>query len=124
MGIKTIVNLRAFHSDKDEIGDTDLSYEHIRMKAWRPKEEEIIRFLKIVTDKNRTPVFIHCLHGSDRTGTMCAIYRIVVCGWTKKEAIKEMKKEQFGFHKILINLPRFIKKLDIDKIKKKSGIKK
>ncbi len=34
MGIKTIVNLRSFNSDRDEIGETGLGYEHIYMKAW------------------------------------------------------------------------------------------
>ena len=32
MGVRTVVNLRSFHSDRDEIGDTGLAYEHIYMK--------------------------------------------------------------------------------------------
>lgn len=123
MGVKTIVNLRSFHSDKDEIGDTDIGYEHIYMKAWNAEEEEIVRFLKIVTDKNRTPVFVHCQHGADRTGTMCAIYRIAVEGWSKKEAIEEMTKGNFGFHGVWQNLIGFIENLDIEMIKKKAGVK-
>ena len=67
MGIKTIVNLRSFHSDRDKIGETDLAYEHIHMKAWHPEKEEVIGFLKIVTNPERTPVLVHCLHGADRT---------------------------------------------------------
>lgn len=122
MGVKTIVNLRAFHSDKDEIGDTEIAYEHIYVKTWHPEEEDIIRFLKIVTDKNKLPVFVHCQHGADRTGTMCAIYRIAVEGWTKEEAIEEMTKGDFGFHEIWGNLIKFIRDLDIAEIKKKSGM--
>ena len=38
LGLKTILNLRSFHSDRDEIGDTGLAYEHIYMKAWHPEE--------------------------------------------------------------------------------------
>jgi hypothetical protein len=33
MGIETVVDLRLFHSDRDEIGDTGLAYEQIYMKA-------------------------------------------------------------------------------------------
>jgi len=33
IGIETIVNLRSFHSDRDEIGNSGLAYEHITMKA-------------------------------------------------------------------------------------------
>lgn len=90
MGIETIVNLRSFRSDRDEIGETGLAYEHIYMKAWHPEEKEVVRFLQIVTNPKRTPVLVHCLHGADRTGTMSAIYRIAIQGWSKEEALQEM----------------------------------
>jgi protein tyrosine phosphatase (PTP) superfamily phosphohydrolase (DUF442 family) len=122
MGIETIVNLRSFHSDRDEIGNTGLAYEHIYMKAWHPEEEEIVRFLQIVTNPKRTPVLLHCLHGADRTGTMSAVYRIAVQGWTKDEAIKEMAEGGFGFHGVFQNLLSWIKELDIEKIKNEAGI--
>lgn len=118
MGVKTVINLRSFNSDRDELGDTGLGYEHIYMKAWHPEHEEIVRFLRIVTDKNRTPAFVHCQHGADRTGLMCAIYRVAVCGWTKEEAIKEMTEGGFGHHVIWGNLATFIENLDIEAIKK------
>jgi protein tyrosine/serine phosphatase len=122
MGIKTVVNLRSFHSDRDEIGDTGLAYEHIHMKAWHPEREDVVRFLKIVTDPNNAPVLVHCQHGADRTGTMCVIYRVAVQGWTKEEAIREMTEGGFGFHEIWANLPTWIDQLDIDAIKRDAGI--
>jgi protein tyrosine/serine phosphatase len=122
LGIKTIVNLRSVHSDRDEIKNTGLAYEHIRMTMWNPEDKDIVRFLKIVTDCKNTPVFVHCQFGSDRTGTMCAIYRIAVEGWNKNEAIDEMTKGGFGFHSIWSNLIDYIQKLDIDKIKDTVGI--
>jgi protein tyrosine phosphatase (PTP) superfamily phosphohydrolase (DUF442 family) len=123
MGIETVVNLRSFHSDRDEIGDTGLGYEHIYMKAWHPEEEEIVRFLQIVTNPKRTPVLVHCLHGADRTGTMSAVYRIAIQGWTKDEAIEEMAEGGFGFHGIFKNLLSWIEELDIEKIKNEAGIR-
>jgi tyrosine-protein phosphatase SIW14 len=122
LGVKTVVNLRALHSDRDEIKGTDLSYVHIGMTAWCISDNDVIRFLRIVTDKSRTPVFVHCQHGSDRTGTMCAIYRIVVQGWSKDEAIEEMTKGGFGFHSFWRNLPKFIRKLNIQKIKHETDL--
>jgi protein tyrosine/serine phosphatase len=122
MGVKTVVNLRSFNSDRDELGDTGLGYEHIYMKAWHPEREDIIRFLRITTDKNRTPVFVHCQHGADRTGLMCAIYRVAVCNWTKEEAIREMTQGGFGHHTIWKNLIKFIEDLDIEGIKKQAEI--
>jgi protein tyrosine phosphatase (PTP) superfamily phosphohydrolase (DUF442 family) len=123
MGIKTIINLRSFHSDSDEINDANLSYEHIYMKAWHAENEDIVKFLRIVTDPNRIPVFVHCRHGADRTGTMCAIYRIAVQGWPKEDAVEEMTKGGFGFHALFANLPAYIRGLDIEKIKQQAGLK-
>jgi protein tyrosine phosphatase (PTP) superfamily phosphohydrolase (DUF442 family) len=121
LGIKTIVNLRSFHSDRAEIGDTGLSYEHIYMKTWHAEDKEVVRFLNIVTDPNRTPVFVHCRRGADRTGTMCAIYRVAVQNWRKDEAIEEMVKGGFGFYTRWQNLIDYIGELDIEQIKRRAG---
>ena len=37
----------------------------------------------------RGPVFVHCQHGSDRTGTLCACRRIERDGYTLDRAIQE-----------------------------------
>jgi protein tyrosine phosphatase (PTP) superfamily phosphohydrolase (DUF442 family) len=123
MGIKTIVNLRSFHSDRDQIKGTGLAYEHIYMKAWHPEEEDVVRFLQIVTNPKRTPVLVHCQHGADRTGAMCAIYRVAVQGWSKEEALKEMTEGGFGFHEIWEDLIWWIDALDLEGIKKRAGMK-
>lgn len=122
MGIRTVVNLRSFHSDRDEMQGTKIGYEHITMKAWHAEEEELVRFLKIVSDKERQPVFVHCQYGADRTGTMCAAYRIAVQGWTKEEAIEEMTQGDFGFHGVWSNLVEYIRKVDVEKTRKKAGL--
>jgi len=122
LGIKTIVNLRSMHSDRDKLGDMELAYEHINMTTLNPQTEDIVRFLQIVTDSNRTPVFVHCQHGADRTGMMCAVYRIAVQGWSKDQAIEEMTRGGFGFHSIWKNMVDYIRHLDIDKIKQKAGM--
>jgi protein tyrosine phosphatase (PTP) superfamily phosphohydrolase (DUF442 family) len=122
LGIKTVVNLRSLHSDRDEIGASGLDYEHIRMKAWHAEDEDVVRFLKIVTDPARAPVLVHCQHGADRTGTMCAIYRLVVSGWSKEDAVNEMTKGGFGYHAVWSNLPKYLEKLDVDAIKAKAGL--
>ena len=122
-GILTVVSLRSFHSDRSDVEEAGLGYEHIYMKAWHPEREDIIRFLRIVTDRKRTPALVHCEHGADRTGTMCAVYRLAVQGWTKEEAIREMTEGGFGFHAVWRNLPAWIADLDVEAIRKDSGIK-
>lgn len=44
------------------------------------------------------PTYIHCLHGNDRTGYVCAAYRMIVDKWTFKDATKEMY--DLGFHRV------------------------
>ena len=120
--VKTVVNLRSFHSDRDELGEVKTGYEHITMKAWHPEYKEAVRFLKIATDPTKTPVLVHCQHGADRTGTMCALYRVAVQGWSKEDALREMTGGGFGYHKVWVNLPSWFKDLDIDALRKDAGI--
>ena len=123
MGIRTVVSLRSFHSDSALIQPTGLAYERIPVRAWHPEDEEVVQFLKIATDRNRWPILVHCQHGADRAGTMCAIYRVAVQGWTKDEAIREMTEGNFGFHGIWENLVRYIDRLDIERIRRLANIK-
>ena len=122
LGVATVVNLRSFHSDRDDLEGTGLAYEHIWMKAWHPEDHEIVRFLEIVSDPEKTPVFVHCQHGADRTGTMCVIYRIVVEGWTKEDAIREMTEGGYGFHTVWDNLIEYIGELDVEGFRKDANL--
>ncbi|HKQ38823.1 MAG TPA: dual specificity protein phosphatase family protein [Verrucomicrobiae bacterium] len=122
LGIRTIVNLRSFHSDRRKIGSAALAYEHLYMKAWHPEKEDIVRFLRLVSDETTGPILVHCQHGADRTGVMCAIYRVAVQGWTKEEALKEMTGGGYHFHPFWHNILTWFNKLDIDKLRKAAGI--
>jgi len=122
LGIRTVVNLRSLHSDRDELEGTKLGYEHIRMEAWDPEPEEVKAFLEIVTDPGKQPVFVHCMHGADRTGTMAAVYRIVIENWDKEKAIDEMRNGPFGFHEVWTGLPEFLEELDIEGLQKEFQI--
>ncbi|MBD3869537.1 MAG: dual specificity protein phosphatase family protein [Acidobacteria bacterium] len=122
LGIKTVVNLRSLHSDRDECEEAGLQYIPIDVQAWEGEDEEVIDFLKAVQDPSNQPVFLHCLHGSDRTGVMSAVYRIVIEGWSKEDAIKEMTEGGYGFHSMWQNLVDYVNELDVDEIKRLSDI--
>ncbi len=121
MGVKTVVNLRSSNPDPDLVNDLPLDLVWIKTKATRGgiNEDDVVEFLKIACDPNRGPVFVHCRLGSDRTGVMCAMYRIVVEGWGKEEAIDEMRKGGFGFNRLFINLKTFIRESDVENIRKR-----
>jgi protein tyrosine phosphatase (PTP) superfamily phosphohydrolase (DUF442 family) len=120
LGIKTIVNLRLAHSDADEIGGLDIASEHIRIDPFKPEMDELVRFLRVATDPNRTPVFVHCQRGIDRTGLAVAAYRIVVCRWTKTQALDEMLNGPYGYDEIFVNVPAFLDKLDLAELRRRT----
>jgi protein tyrosine/serine phosphatase len=118
IGIKTVINLRAFHSDSDELKGTTLLNDELNVKTWHIEDEDVIRVLRTISKKENGPFLIHCQHGADRTGVMSAMYRIVVQGWTKDDAIKEMVAGGYGFHPVWTNIINYIKNVDIAKIER------
>jgi protein tyrosine phosphatase len=42
------------------------------------------------------PIYIHCVHGRDRTGFVVALYRVIKQNWTYKQAIDESVKYGYG----------------------------
>lgn len=117
MGVKTVINLRYFYNDRDKMAGTGLAYEEIPMNAWHVEDEDVVRFLQLVADRNRAPFFVHCHHGADRSGMLFGVYRIVIQGWTKDEAIAEMTQGGFGFHGVWQNLVEYLRNLDVEKLK-------
>ena len=118
LGIRTVINLRSTRNDPEVLKGANLTGYEIPMSAWQPPtQSEVIQFLQIVTDSNRTPVLVHCRRGADRTGVMSAIYRIVVQGWSKDEAIAEMTRGGFGFYSGWQNLVRYIRDLNVEHIR-------
>ena len=116
-GIKTIINLRHIKNDNHEAKNTKLKLVHVRINTWTISYEEIVKSLKAINISQK-PALIHCLHGSDRTGCIIAAYRMINCGWTKEDAIKEFLEGGFGFHENWFpNILKLLKSIDIEKLK-------
>jgi protein tyrosine phosphatase (PTP) superfamily phosphohydrolase (DUF442 family) len=113
LGVKTIVSLRAFHGERASVAAAGLGYERVSFKVWHPEDEDMRRFLAIVADPARQPVFVHCLRGSDRTGTAVAVYRMSAEGWSSEDAIDEMVNGGFGFQRRFSHLETYVRALDV-----------
>ena len=109
LGIRTVINLRHFHGAREEqlVRAQGLEYVRIVLESSdAPSDEDVRRFLAIVADARRQPVYFHCWRGKDRTGAMCAAYRMAVEGWSLAEARREM--EGFGFYPGWQDLSRWV----------------
>lgn len=116
-GVKTILNLRRLKDDNRKAKHTNLKLKHVRLTSKAISEADIIEALSILHDAEK-PILIHCWHGSDRTGIISASYRIVFEDWSKEDAIKEMRRPDFGHHEDWYpNMIALLKNLDIEKIR-------
>lgn len=97
LGSNTIINLRAddegSRREEKEARAVGLRYFNIPFRRLgRPTDEQIEQVLAIINAPENGRVFIHCQHGSDRTGTVIAVYRIAHDGWTSEEAKREANR--------------------------------
>ena len=117
MGVRTVVSLRTFDVDRRLLKGLGLKYLHILFKAGHPETEDVVAFLKTVEDPTNRLVFVHCKWGTDRSGMMTAVYRIVVEGWSKEEALDEMRT--MGFNEAWDSISDYVERLDAAAIKER-----
>jgi protein tyrosine phosphatase (PTP) superfamily phosphohydrolase (DUF442 family) len=111
LGVKTVINLRHFHGDTEgpEVAAAGMRYERIPLESSdAPTRAQVERFFALVNDPALRPIYVHCLHGVDRTGAMMAVYRMEMEGWPNTEASAEM--EFFEAHDIWRDLRVFVQK--------------
>ncbi len=104
-GFKSIICLRwnsyAINFERSVASPLGFNLFCIPLSYWvLPTRKEIDRFFSIVDASENRPIYIHCLHGSDRTGMLVAMYRIARENWSADEAYDEMKS--CGFHRLSV----------------------
>ncbi len=102
LGIKTVVCLRwgkkVIQAEKASVESLGMTFISIPLNYWNlPKPETVEHFLGLIDDSVNHPIYVHCLHGSDRTGILLAIFRMFRQGWSFSQSYDEMRK--CGFHR-------------------------
>lgn len=116
LGIKSVLNLRNILSDRRKARKTSLSLYRVRMRAGKICDRHIIEAIKVILNAPK-PLLVHCRRGSDRTGVVIALYRIVVDGWDKDRALNELLRDEYGHQRWLYpNIIEYILNVDIEKI--------
>lgn len=97
IGIRTVINLRGedeqTRAEEAESKAAGLTYFSIPMAGLgRPTHQQISRVMAVIDAEENWPVFVHCKRGSDRTGTIIALYRISHDQWTADQAVSEAKQ--------------------------------
>lgn len=93
LGVKTIVNLRlpedCWKVEEGQARALGILYTNMPLRGMgRPTDNQINRILSLL-ETAPGPVFVHCQHGCDRTGTIIACYRIKHDNWSSDSALKE-----------------------------------
>ena len=116
-GIKTVITFWDENPDPElcanrfscsAIKESDLCYEmgvtykfiYVELlpehRAGKERLKAVDDFLEVMDDESSYPVLIHCKAGLHRTGVMGAIYRMEYEGWSRSEALRELRSHGFG----------------------------
>ena len=119
-GIKTVISMRANHSDDVLVEGTGIRMARFPTNTWSINRASVVGALRTLRRDTQTgAVLLHCQHGADRTGLVTALYRILYQGWSKEDALNEMREGGFGYHAVWGNIKRFIKKVDVEALRRK-----
>ena len=118
LNIRTVVNLRTSRRSEKELAGSNLRLVQVPMHAWSISDQQVAMALaQIRIGQKQGNVLLHCYHGSDRTGLVVAMYRIIYQNWSIDEAKKEMKEGGYGFHSVWVNINSFFEPNRIDRIR-------
>lgn len=110
MGVKAVINLRfeddAVPGEAAEVAKNGMDYVIVGMSPITVPTKEKMDTILAVIEAAPGPVFIHCQYGCERTGIVCAAWRIRKYGWTGEQALKEA--DFYGMAEFYEKLRQFI----------------
>ena len=110
LGAKSIIDLRMpseVRKQERVVAEANgLVYTNVALHGLGAPPDEQVKTVLGLIDTLPSPVFIHCVHGCDRTGTMVACYRISHDRWSNEAALAEAKR--YGLSSLERGMKKYI----------------
>jgi hypothetical protein len=108
MGVKTIIDFRVKPAwvihERQTAQSLGIRYINLPVGDFLPSNQQQEIFLteasRASTQPEAGPLFVHCAHGSDRTGFFVALWRVKHDGWSLPAAVNEMFQNGFLIHRL------------------------
>jgi len=96
LGVKAIINLRmpdeSWKDEEIQARAHGILYTNLPMhRLGKPADDQVRKVLSLI-ETLPGPVFVHCQHGCDRTGTIIACYRMKHDHWSYNDALREAER--------------------------------
>ena len=115
--VATVINFLP-EADGNWLTDPSITQVQLPYRTNHVDDSDVLKTLRAIqTAEASGPVLMHCKHGSDRTGLMAAMYRVVVQGWSKEDALSEMTQGGFGESGHYRDSVRYVMQADVDKLR-------
>ena len=121
LGIRTVISLRQTVNDVPLAAGSGLLLVRVPMKSRYVSENHgarIVRAMQALRQGLQVgPVLVHCHHGADRTGAIVGLWRMLYQGWSRQQALDELIAGGYGYHPMWANIPRYLRKVDLDDLR-------
>lgn len=115
--IGTVINFLP-ESDATWLKTADTKQVQLTYRTNHVDDSDVLAALRAIQQaESNGPVLMHCKHGSDRTGLMAAMYRVVIQGWSKEDALNEMTLGGFGTSNGFKDGVRYMMRADVGKLR-------
>ncbi|KAA0945381.1 MULTISPECIES: dual specificity protein phosphatase family protein [unclassified Pseudomonas] len=115
--IGTVINFLP-ESDANWLKSPGIKQVQLAYRTNHVDDSDVLAALRAIQDAQADgAVLMHCKHGSDRTGLMAAMYRVVVQGWSKEDALNEMTLGGFGTSNGFKDGVRYMMQANVDKLR-------
>ncbi|NWA28126.1 dual specificity protein phosphatase family protein [Pseudomonas gingeri] len=117
LNITTVINFLP-EADSSWLSDPGIKQVQLPYRISHIDDADVLTVLRAIKDaEDRGSVLIHDKQGTERTGLMAAMYRVVVQGWSKEEALSEMMMGGFDGSSYFKDSIRYMMQAPVDKLR-------